>query len=128
MAEKLNREKLAQAVHKLKGWKTFPIKLYDKKGNEISGYHGFSVTGRCGPINLEKSNIIEKQLVPLGPMVKFYKGISIDQWDGMDFFSPDKKKQILITEKAADILRKNKTTNMYLENVADYEINVRLTE
>src|SRR5262245_11871693 len=29
------------------GWKTYPIKLYDKKNNEVSGYHGFSVIGSC---------------------------------------------------------------------------------
>ncbi len=28
------------------GWKMFPIKLYNKKKNEILGYHGFSITGR----------------------------------------------------------------------------------
>jgi hypothetical protein len=33
----------------LTGWATFPIKLLDKKGNEITGYHGLSVLGTCGP-------------------------------------------------------------------------------
>src|ERR1700678_3180654 len=33
----------------LTGWKVFPIKLYDKKGNEIVGYHGFSAAGHSGP-------------------------------------------------------------------------------
>ncbi len=28
------------------GWKTYPIRLYDKKGNLINGYNGLSFTGR----------------------------------------------------------------------------------
>ncbi|HRD54959.1 MAG TPA: hypothetical protein PLC42_01035, partial [Parachlamydiaceae bacterium] len=36
--------------NQLTGWKTFPIKIYDKKKIEISGYHGFSIIGRCKSI------------------------------------------------------------------------------
>src|SRR5271157_2883924 len=52
----------------LTGWKVFPIKLLDKKNNEIVGYHGFSVTGHCGPISYAKSKIIKKRYVPNGPI------------------------------------------------------------
>ena len=48
------------------GWKTFPVEIYDKKGNLISGYQGFSVTGRGGSTKDGK-----------------YK---ISQWDGSDIF------------------------------------------
>lgn len=118
------RMKTILEENNLTGWKIFPIQLYDKKGNEISGYHGFSITGKCGPINYEKSQIIEKQTVPSGPIFKYYKGIFIDDWDKKDFFSPNKTYQIFITENAADILKKNKITNMYLKNISDYEIGV----
>ena len=106
----------------LTGWKTFPIKLYDKNGNEISGYHGFSIIGHCNPINYEKSAIIEKRKVPTGPICKFYKGMFIDKWDETDFFTPEGTYEIFITKKAADILKKNKITNVQLENLTDSEI------
>lgn len=120
-----DRMKTILEENNLTGWKTFPIKLYDKNGGEIIGYHGLSITGRCGSTSFEKSKIIEKQLVPTGPICKYYKGIHIDKWDGSDFFSPDKKYRTFITKKAADILKKNKLTNVRLENLADHEIDVR---
>ena len=109
----------------LTGWKVFPIKLYDKKGREITGYHGFSITGQSGPTSYEKSEIIEKRLVPNGPLCKYYKGIFIDKWDGTDFFTPDGTYQTFITKKAANILKENKISNMELRNLAEIETNVR---
>ena len=108
----------------LTGWKVFPIKLYDKKDNEILGYYGFSITGHCGPTSYAKSEIIEKRLVPNGPLCKYYKGVTINDWDGSDFFTPEGTYETFITKKAADILTKNKISNMYLENLAEAEIDV----
>lgn len=112
--------------NKLTGWKTFPIKLYDKKRNEILGYHGFSVTGRCGPIDDRNAEIIDKQRIPEGPIFKAYKGlyIGLDKWDGSDFFIPDKSLFRIITNKTANILKKDKTLNIKLTNCTDFEIDV----
>src|SRR5437773_5414196 len=76
--------------NKLSGWETFPIRLLEKNGAEIKGYQGFSITGRCGPIDISKSEVIQKRLVPNGPLSKFYKGyhIGLNEWDGRDFFLP----------------------------------------
>ena len=73
----------------LTGWKTFPVQVFDKKGNEIKRYYGFSVIGKCGPIDYTKCEIVEKRLVPTGPISKFFKGryIGLETWDGSDFFS-----------------------------------------
>ena len=108
------------------GWKVFLIKLYDKKGNEVFGYHGFSVIGRCGPVDYEKSKIVEKPFVSGGPVCKFYKGlyIGLDSWDGSDFFLPGESCRSVITQKAADVLKKNKITNMQLYNLSEYETSV----
>ena len=110
----------------LTGWKTFPIKLYDKKENEILGYHGFSVTGRCGPIDYQKAEIVDRQRIPTGPVFKAYKGlyIGLDKWDGSDFFIPDKTLFRIVTTNAANILKKDKTLNAELTNCADFEMSV----
>lgn len=34
------------------GWKTYPIQVFDKKGNEVPGYHGFSIIGRCKDLDI----------------------------------------------------------------------------
>jgi hypothetical protein len=114
--------------NKLTGWKTFPIRLYDKKGKEIFGYHGFSVAGKCGPTTYEKSEIIEKRMVPTGPICKFYKGVFVENWDGTDFFTPEGTYETFITKKAAEVLKKAKITNLRLKNLADYEISIRHVE
>ncbi len=110
--------------NKLTGWKTFSIKLYDKKREEIHGYHGFSVVGRCGPTKYENCEVIEKRLVPNAPLCKYYKGVSISTWDGNDFITPEGTYETFITKRAADVLKKNKISNMHLENLANSEMAV----
>ena len=107
----------------LTGWKTFGVKVLDKKGQEIQGYHGLSVTGRCGKIDYSKSEIIEKRLVPNAPLGKYYKGlhVGLDKWDGSDFFLPEKYFGIIITSRAAEVLKKSKFTNIKLENLEEIE-------
>jgi hypothetical protein len=107
------------------GWKTFAVKVLDKKGQEMQGYHGLSITGRCGEIDYSKSEIIKKRFVlPDGPLDKFYKGlhVGLDKWDGSDFFLPEKYFGTIITSRVAEILKKNKFTNVRLENLAEMEI------
>ena len=122
-----DRMKKILEENKLTGWKSYPIKLYDKKNDEITGYNGFSVTGQCDPIDYSNSDIIEKSRVPGGPLVEFYKGMYIDlgKWDGTDFFSPLRDYGLFTTRKAAEILTNNKITNLRLTDVVDIEINIK---
>ena len=119
-----NKLKCILEKNELTGWQVFPIKLYNQKGNEISGYYGFSITGQSGPTTYDNCEIIEKRMVPNGPICKFYKGVSIDNWNGKDFFTPEGTYETFITKKAADILKKHKITNLKLKNLADSEMDV----
>lgn len=112
----------------LSGWKSFPVKVYDVKGNEVSDYYGLSITGRCGATKYDQSEIIEKRLVPQGPLVRYYKGISFNDWDGSDFFIPDKTTYIFTEKTAADILKKNNISNMSLTDLADEETDIDMLE
>lgn len=109
----------------LTGWRTFPVNVCDKEGYEILGYQGLSVTGRSGPTYYKQSQIIEKRRVPTGPICRFYKGVFVDHWNGTDFFTPEGTYQIFVTSKTAELLVKNKITNLCLENLADSEISVQ---
>ncbi len=113
--------------HQITGWKTFPIKLYDKKKNEILGYSGFSVTGRCGPIHDELAEIVDRQSIPNGPIYQVYKGlyVGLDEWDGTDCFIPDKTSFIVVTKKIKTLLTDNKITNLEFKNLMEIEINIR---
>jgi len=110
--------------NELTGWKTYNVKILNKKEEEIKGYHGFSVTGKCGPIDYGKSEIIEKRIAPGKPLIKYYKGtyIGLDKWDGKDFFIPEETIKIVVTKSVTDVLRKGKLTNIDLKNLADSEI------
>jgi hypothetical protein len=109
---------------KLTGWKIFDIKLLDKKDNEIKGYNGFSITGRCGPIDYTRSRIIKKKLVQDGPLSEYYKGlyVGLDVWDGSDFFLPKEHYGTIVTSNTADVLKKSKLTNVRLSNLAEIEM------
>ncbi|MDE3045855.1 MAG: hypothetical protein KGJ02_04340 [Verrucomicrobiota bacterium] len=109
----------------LTGWDTFDIKILDKKNNEVPGYSGFSVDGRCGKVDYKKCEIIQKRLVSTGPLVRIYKGlhIGLEEWDGTDFFLPEGTLEIIITSKAANVFKKNKLTNLYLKNLSEIETN-----
>lgn len=106
----------------LTGWKTYPIKLLDKKNNEIEGYYGFSIVGRSARHEYNQSQVIEKRRVEHGPVCKFYKGVIIHDWDGHDFFMPRDSFFILIAKRVAELLKTHKITNLELECLDDYLI------
>lgn len=124
-----NLEKLLKD-NLITGWRTYPIILKDKKENQIEGYHGFSITGVSGGISYANSKIIETRYVPEGPIIRKYIGADIDlsKWNGGDFFIPEGTKGIVITKKVAELLEKNKISNLYLENIAESEIDAYIVE
>ena len=109
--------------HSLTGWKSFEIILLDNKKNRILGYHGLSIVGRCGPVDYNKCEIIEKRLSQIGPISKYYKGlyVGLDEWDGSDFFLPKGSFGTIVTRRAADLLGRNKLTNIRLTSLKDVE-------
>ncbi|MEM0942127.1 MAG: DUF1629 domain-containing protein [Bacteroidota bacterium] len=120
-----NKIKAVLEDNNFTGWQNFAINVLDKQGQEIKGYHGLSITGRCGPVDYSKfSEIIEKRLVPNGPLVKYGKGlyVGLDKWNGGDFFVPEKSGGIVVTKRTAEALKKNKLTNVKLQNLAEIEI------
>ena len=83
------------------GWKCYPIELYDKKGNPITGYSGFTVTGHGG--RLYRS--FNKGWDSIGD---YYLAWNPACWDGSDFFRFDNASHLLVTEKVMTVLKKNR--------------------
>lgn len=111
-------------AEKISGWKTFPVKVYDKNGSLVNGYEGFSVNGRSGPVNFSEARIIEKQLAINAAPLKFYRGfhIEMDEWDKSDIFLAKDNFTIVVLEKVKDLIEKNKLTNIRFTNLEDIEI------
>jgi hypothetical protein len=105
------------------GLRTFPVCIIDKQERDINDYIGISIIGKCGKIDYSKSEVYEKQYVPEGPMIKYYKGmrIGLDTWDGSDFFIPVGTLSIIVTERVKSLIKINKISNISLKNILDIE-------
>jgi hypothetical protein len=105
------------------GWQTYPVIVYDKKGVEVLGYHGFSITGHCGPIDYSKCEVITKRYVPHGPEVRLLKGlyVGLDQWDGSDFFLPTHYYGTICTARVVEAVRRAKLTLIDFKNLSEIE-------
>ncbi len=105
------------------GWKTYPIRVFDKKGVEIHGYHGLSITGRCKDLDLTLlKERVDYQYRESGPVYHYYKGYPLDlsTWDGSDMFLLSGTYWRFINKKVYSIFKKNKVSNIKFDNLADF--------
>ena len=106
----------------LTGWKTFPVEVLDKRKRKIEGYYGMTITGKCGPVDNSKSEIVLSQdSYFLGE--KAYKGyyIGLDKWDGSDFFIPEEDSWLIGSQKVVDVFKENQIKRLKPVNLADVE-------
>lgn len=96
------------------GWNSFPVILYDKKGNLIQGYHGFTVTGRGGAWRCLVSPEKDFAYCTVSE-----RGWDMNQWDGNDIFRIGDN-FIALTEKVVTILKKNKIDGASIEPIDRY--------
>jgi len=90
------------------GWNTYPIQLYDKKKNLISGYSGFTVTGKGGRV-----------YYPLNEAWNPVLGWNPASWEGSDFFHFENTRHIIITERVMKVLKKHKIDAIDMEPLED---------
>lgn len=108
--------------NEINGWGTYPCQI---KGTNLKGYSVFTVTGRCNEIDYSKSERFMKQpYSPNGKAIEALKGLyfDIDTWDKSDIFTPTNSVFTFITEKVNILFRKNKITNLKLEQITEVEI------
>lgn len=82
-----------------RGWSSYQVRLVGKRGEEIEGYSGLAIHGRCGPIDDAKS--VEVPQIYPGGVFPAWKGLYFDArtWDGSDVFLPaDGTRRILVVE------------------------------
>lgn len=86
------------------GWESFPIVLYDKKGNEIPGYNGFTVIGSGGKL-LRLPHPKEENEYFVMPEYNIW---NYRDWDGSDFFRIKPNYNLLVTQRVKDLLVSNR--------------------
>ncbi|MEQ1531004.1 MAG: hypothetical protein ABL925_16940, partial [Methylococcales bacterium] len=118
MFDLLISEKVVKLLteHKITGWRTYPVNLYDRAGAYVPGYQGLSVFGRCGGPDPAKT-VRGLREFPTG-MKPVYRGFYFDpdSWDGSDLFCPhDSTAHIFASEKVKTIFKKNKVSGAALD-------------
>jgi hypothetical protein len=84
-----------------KGWLVYPVRIVvDESNQEIPGYHGLSITGRCGPPDDSQSSKVRE-----GHFIKL-RGLYLDDetWDGSDIFLVEGTLYICLTAAVYDAI------------------------
>ena len=102
------------------GWKGIPAVIYK---HEDLKYYLLTITGRCGPIDKSKTTVVDNTTFIPGQTTKMYQGLffSEDSWDGSDMFVAEYVNFTFITEKVQKLLKKNKVTNIIIENIKEFQ-------
>ncbi|MBK9035208.1 MAG: hypothetical protein IPL61_28800 [Myxococcales bacterium] len=94
----------ALATHEITGWSTFPVELAGRRGEPMGAFYGLVVRGRCGAIDLKRSDPFRKPM-PVGTM-GYRRGLYFEpeSWDGADIFMAPEKGFIFVTERARGVI------------------------
>lgn len=98
------------------GWKSYPIALFDKKGNPVNGYNGFSITGRAG--KMQKYDQLPLECGYSVDADGYY--FDINTWDGSDLFNTEDSWHIIASERFIKVLVDNKITACDYCRLTDY--------
>jgi len=94
------------------GWSTYPIRVLGKDGREIVGYHGFSITGKCGPVDWSRSERVDRAF--RGSTKTYLRGVYFDEttWDGSDVFLVEGSARICVVQSVYEVLKPLFLTNV----------------
>ena len=98
------------------GWKSYPIALFDKRGNPVEGYHGFSITGRAGKMEMFDQLPLEYGYSADADGYYF----DVETWDGSDLFNTEGTQFIIASERFIKVLVENKITACDYCRLTDY--------
>jgi hypothetical protein len=88
----------------------------NRDGEVLEGYHGLSIGGRCGPLDLQRSVEFAKPY-PAG-VFPAYRGLFFppESWDGSDLFMPgDEMLFVFAVDRVQKAFHKAKITNVAFE-------------
>lgn len=98
------------------GWKSYPISLFDKKGNPVEGYNGFSITGKAG--KMQKFDQLPLECGYSADADGCY--FDVETWDGSDLFNTEGTWHIIASERFIKVLVENKISACDYCRLSDY--------
>ncbi len=110
--------------HAFTGWSTFPVQVRGLSGESPSGYHGFAVVGRAGPIDLNRSALVWRPpLLPGGARCQMRVGRYFDpvSWDGSDVFLSEGAGYIIVVEQVKEVLEAARVKNIAFQPLTEIE-------
>lgn len=112
--------------NRLTGWGTYPVEVYGKQGEFCPDYVGFSVVGRCGPLDGGRSVEIMRQMP--GGLFPGWRGIYFNEasWDGSDFFTTtDWLGFDFVTEDVVKVFKRARIKGVEFEPLDSVELGSR---
>jgi hypothetical protein len=114
---------------KFRGWQSHPVHLTGKEGEQFDGFAVLSLTGRCGPTDYRRSEIVMRKQ-PNKTWVPHVRGRFFEpsSWDGSDLFMEHADEQgkatghKYVTAAVAKALRAAKVGNIALTPLSDVEV------
>jgi hypothetical protein len=113
--------------HGFTGWSLYEVSVHDKQGQMIPGYHGLSITGRCGKIDWTKG--VEVPRIFPGGIFPVWKGLFFDpeSWDGSDLFMPSELKgYVFVVEDVKKAFERAKIRNVDFTPLDQFERNWKI--
>jgi hypothetical protein len=111
--------------HRFTGWTTFPVRILGSDGNELDGYSGVAITGRCGPIDDDLSEKVTlPPPIPHGRARLGLRGLCFgpDTWDGSDLFTSEMGGAwIFVVERVKDALENAGLRNLEFRRLSEIE-------
>lgn len=104
------------------GWSHYPIELRGKANELIEGYSGLVVTGRCGPLQYDKSRE-ETRIGASGKPYIVKIGLHFDEstWDGSEVFTPQGATFVFVTDKVRRAVESARISNVTITRLSDFE-------
>lgn len=122
-------ERVLAVLEGFTGWSSYPVRLLGKEGEEIAGYRGLAVHGRCGPIDTSKSVQVHKEFP--GGTFPIWRGLLFepDTWDGSDIFMPEGDFGFVFIRKVVkDTFTRARVRNISFARIDEIESNATAIE
>lgn len=120
---KLYSPRAIECLRPFSGWRGYPVRVVDKSDQAINDYQILAITGRCGPVQYDRSEVRQERLVPEGPIGPIYYGLYFDEdsWDGSDLFLPEGTSYFIVVEQVRKALLDAKITNIQFTRLTEFQ-------